>query len=186
MELTPALKLGWFNGWILLGGLFLVESIPLLLFPKEVVSRLFDRSTWSSKQKAYTIVGKCISLACLVLIILTPLKTRATVLIAGGVIYALGLAGLAWAMLSFRATPLGQPVTGGLYRISRHPQIVALFVAFLGMCLAVGSWPALVALVISRALQHFGILAEEEACLVQYGDSYRAYLERVPRYFALF
>jgi protein-S-isoprenylcysteine O-methyltransferase Ste14 len=38
-------------------------------------------------------------------------------------------------------------------------------------------------LVISRLFQHLGILAEEEACLAQYGESYRAYVERVPRYF---
>ena len=97
-----------------------------------------------------------------------------------------GLVGLVLSMLSFRDTPMSEPVTRGLYRVSRHPQLVALFILFAGMCLAVGSWPALFALAISRALQHFGILAEEGACLAQYGDSYRAYLERVPRYLLLF
>jgi protein-S-isoprenylcysteine O-methyltransferase Ste14 len=32
-------------------------------------------------------------------------------------------------------------------------------------------------------LQHLGILAEEEVCLRRYGEPYRAYMERVPRYF---
>jgi protein-S-isoprenylcysteine O-methyltransferase Ste14 len=61
-----------------------------------------------------------------------------------------------------------------------------LFVAFLGMCLTIGSWLALLTLLISRLLQHFGILAEEEACLAQYGDPYRVYLRQVPRYFLFF
>jgi len=39
---------------------------------------------------------------------------------------------------------------------------------------------------ISRLFQHFGILAEEEACLGQYGDSYSSYVKRVPRYFLFF
>ena len=30
------------------------------------------------------------------------------------------------------------------------------------------------------------ILAEEEACLAQYGDSYRDYMRRVPRYLVFF
>ena len=54
------------------------------------------------------------------------------------------------------------------------------------MCLAIGSWLALSALLMSRVLQHFGILAEEEACLAQYGESYRAYMRAVPRYFLFF
>jgi protein-S-isoprenylcysteine O-methyltransferase Ste14 len=40
--------------------------------------------------------------------------------------------------------------------------------------------------VIARVLEHFGILAEEEVCLKLYGEAYRAYLKRVPRYFLLF
>jgi hypothetical protein len=35
----------------------------------------------------------------------------------------------------------------------------------------------------SRRLEHFGIVADEEVCLNQYGESYRLYLEQVPRYF---
>jgi protein-S-isoprenylcysteine O-methyltransferase Ste14 len=39
---------------------------------------------------------------------------------------------------------------------------------------------------VSKLLQHFGILAEEEVCLRRYGESYRAYMEQVPRYFLFF
>jgi len=89
-------------------------------------------------------------------------------------------------MLNFKDTPFGDPVSKGVYKVSRHPQIVALFVLFTGMCMAIGSWLALLTLLISRILQHYGILAEEEACLRQYGDSYRAYTNQVPRYFLRF
>jgi protein-S-isoprenylcysteine O-methyltransferase Ste14 len=63
---------------------------------------------------------------------------------------------------------------------------VALFVIFLGMSVAIGSWLAILMLVISKQFQHPGIRAEEEACLAQYGASYRAYMERVPRYLVFF
>ena len=186
MELIPAFEIGWLNGWIPFALLCLAEGLLLLVFPRDVVNRLFDRSAWSKKQATFTAVGKVFSLACIVLIILTPLKVGSVPFVVGAVIYLLGLAGLVAAILDFRYTPLGQPVTRGLYKISRHPQIVALFVAFLGMCVAIGSWLALLMLVISRLFQHLGILAEEEACLAQYGESYHAYVERVPRYFLFF
>ena len=186
MELMPDLELGWLNGWILLAFEFLIEGFLLLIFPRDVVSRLFDRSGWSKKQRVFTVTGKIFSLACLILIILTPLKINSNIFIVGCVLYAIGLIGLVVAMLNFKDTALDQPVTMGLYKISRHPQIVALFVIFTGICLAIGSWAALFMLILSRLLQHFGILAEEEACLRQYGESYRIFMERVPRYFLFF
>ena len=183
MELVPTLKIGWLNGWILLCLLCLIEGFLLIVFPKDVVTRLFDRSGWDKKQRMFTVIGKLFSLACLILIILTPLKIGSSALVMGTILYILGLVGLIVAILNFRHTPLGQPVTGGLYRLSRHPQILMLFVSFMGICVAIGSWLALLVLMISRLVQHLGILAEEEACLERYGDSYRAYMKRVPRYF---
>lgn len=183
MELVPTLKFGWLNGWILLCLLCLIEGFLLIVFPKDVVTRLFDRSGWDKKQRTFTVIGKLFSLACLILIILTPLKIGSSALVAGTILYILGLVGLIIAILNFRNTPLGQPVTGGFYRLSRHPQILMLFVVFMGICVAIGSWLALLILMISKLVQHLGILAEEEACLERYGDSYRAYMKRVPRYF---
>jgi protein-S-isoprenylcysteine O-methyltransferase Ste14 len=186
MELLPALKIGWLNGWILLAFEFLIQGFSLLILPKDVVSRLFDRSGWSDKQRVFTIIGKVFSLACLILIFLTPLKISSSAFIVGLILYAIGLVGLVVAMLNFKDTPLNQPVTKGVYKISRHPQIVALFFVFLGICVAIGSWTALFTLIMSKLFQHYGILAEEEVCLKQYGEAYRAYMERVPRYFVFF
>jgi protein-S-isoprenylcysteine O-methyltransferase Ste14 len=112
-----------------------------------VVSRLFDRSGWSVKQRAFTILGKVFSLACLILIILTPLKINASTFIVGVIWYVIGLAGLVVAMLNFKDTPLDQPVTRGIYKISRHPQIFSLFIVFLGVCISIGSWAALFVLI---------------------------------------
>jgi protein-S-isoprenylcysteine O-methyltransferase Ste14 len=186
MELIPTLEIGWLNGWIPLGLLVLMEGLLLKVFPKDVVTRLFDRSRWNRRQVVFTVIGKLFSLACLVLIVFTPLKAGTIAFVVGMVLYALGLVGLVVAIFDFRNTPVGQPVARGLYTVSRHPQIVMLFVLFFGMCLVIGSWLTLLTLLMSRLLQHFGILAEEEACLEQYGDAYRAYMERVPRYFVFF
>ena len=158
MELIPSLEFGLLNGWILLAFEFLIQGGLLLVFPKDVVSRLFNRSGWNTKQKVFTIIGKVFSLACLILIVFTPLKTNSISFIIGIILYAAGLAGLIIAMLNFKDTPPDQPVIKGIYKISRHPQIAALFVIFLGISIAIGSWMALFMLVMSRLLQHFGIL----------------------------
>ncbi len=185
MEIFPALKLGWLNGWLFLGALCLVEGICFLVFPKPVVKRLWDRSGWSRKQVITTVVGKVVALFCLLLIVFTPLKIGRAVFAVGAAVAVLGLAGVVAALIAFKNTPLDQPVSQGLYRISRHPQIVMASTVLLGACIAIGSWAALLALVVARTLSHYALLAEEEVCLKRYGEPYREYLQRVPRYMGI-
>lgn len=182
----PTFQIGWLNGWILLVLLVLTDGVLFLSFPKPVVARLFDRSGWSQKQATLTVLSKLCALFCIVSIVLTPLKIGSPVFIAGIILVAMGLAGLVKAVLDFRHTPLDQPVVRGLYRISRHPQMVMASVVILGACLAIGSGAAVIAFAATKVLGHYGILAEEEVCLRRYGDDYRAYLQRVPRYLVFF
>lgn len=186
MELLPALKIGWLNGWLPMILLSLTEGVFFLAFPKEVVTRLFDRSGWHRKQRDFTIAGKLCAFICLMLLFLTPLKLGTPIFLIGAVLVALGLIGLGKALFDFRNTPLDEPVTRGLYRVSRHPQIVMSSLVILGACIAVGSWLALIFWAAARLLEHFGILAEEEVCLSQYSEAYQAYLQQVPRYFWFF
>jgi protein-S-isoprenylcysteine O-methyltransferase Ste14 len=186
MELWPSLRFGLLNGWIAIALLGLAEGLCFLVFPKDVIKRLWDRSGWSQKQVAFTVLGKLCALACLVLLTFTPLKTGTPVFWAGLVVTVLGLAGLVAALINYRNTPFDQPVARGVYRISRHPQIVMASTVLLGGSIAIGSWPAVLALLAARILSHYGIIAEEEVCLKQYGDSYQDYMRRVPRYFVFF
>ena len=186
MEWMPEFRVGWLNGWIPLLLLSLTDIILILIFPKNVVKRLFDRSGWTRRQVLYTLIGKLCALLCLGMLIFTPLKTGSTVFKIGAVFTMLGLLGVASALITFRKTPLGKPVTHGLYKISRHPQIVMASTVLLGGCIAIGSWSAILLLLLARIYSHFSILAEEEVCLKQYGDLYQRYLNKVPRYFVFF
>jgi protein-S-isoprenylcysteine O-methyltransferase Ste14 len=186
MEFMPALRFGLLNGWLALALLILTDGVMFLIFPREVATRLFDRSGWSQKQVIFTVIGKLCALACIVSLVFTPLKIGTAVFVVGAVVVAMGLTGLVKALLDFRHTPLDQPVERGIYTISRHPQIVMSSVVILGGCIAIGSWLAVILLMVARVFSHYGILGEEEVCLKQYGDSYRDYMKRVPRYFVFF
>jgi protein-S-isoprenylcysteine O-methyltransferase Ste14 len=186
LELFPDLTIGWLNGWLVIILLALTDGIIFLTFPKNVVRRLFDRSGWSQKQQAFTITGKLCGLVCLFLLTLTPLKIGSPVFVLGVILIALGWLGLVKALFDFKNTPLDEPVMGGLYRVSRHPQIVMSSVVLLGGCIAIGSWVAVAFWAVARLMEHFGIVAEEQVCLKQYGEAYRTYLKHVPRYFVFF
>jgi protein-S-isoprenylcysteine O-methyltransferase Ste14 len=186
MEWLPELKLGWFNGWLLPGAFYLIFGILMLLTPKDIVAKLFSISGWSKQQAILSAIGKPFSLTCLGIIIFSPLKTGQDVFVTGCVLFLIGFTGMMIALLNFRHTPSNQPVTQGLYRISRNPQWISLATMFLGACISIGSWLAIFLLLIAVVFYHFRILGEERACLNRYGEMYQDYMRRVPRYFLSF
>jgi len=186
MEWFPEWRLGWLNGWIPLALLYAVFGFLLWRFPREVVSRLYDRSGWSRTETILTATTKVFAFIYIGLVIFTALKIGHAVFILGSVVYAVGLVGFVVALLNFASTSPDQPVTSGLYRISRNPQAITFSLAGLGVCLMVGSGVALLAWFGALFSSHLRILAEENTCLRQYGDSYRGYMQRVPRYFLFF
>jgi protein-S-isoprenylcysteine O-methyltransferase Ste14 len=185
VELIPELQIGWLNGWILVALLYLIFGALLLIFPKNVVAGLYeyDRSGLSRRQKTFNVIRELLGLICLVLIIFTPLKTGTYLFIPGVVLFGFGLIGFIISLFDFKNRPLDRPAVGGLYRISRHPQILMMFVAVCGISIAIGSWLVLFVQILASIFGHSRLLAEEQACIERYGDLYREYMKRVPRYF---
>lgn len=186
MELIPEFKIGWLNGWLLIALFYVTYSILPKIFPKDVVARLYDKSGRSKRHKILILVGSLLAFAYFVLIIFTPLKTGSVVFIPGLIIFILGLAGFVIELFNFKNAPLDKPATDGLYRVSRHPQQLMFFIAFIGMCVAVGSWIALFVQLLSSIFLHLRVLAEEKSCLAYYGELYQNYMKNVPRYFLYF
>src|SRR5919108_3873564 len=94
-------------------------------------------------------------------------------IVLGLIVFLAGAVPLYWSKIRRRGA-----VTGGLYRVVRHPQYVALAVMGLGTLLL---WPRFLVLVaFVTMLFLYRLLAgwEEAQCLTQFGDSYRAYCER--------
>ncbi|MEQ1867887.1 MAG: isoprenylcysteine carboxylmethyltransferase family protein, partial [Micropepsaceae bacterium] len=74
-------------------------------------------------------------------------------------------------------------VLGGLYRLIRHPQYVALIVAGTGVALI---WPRFIVLfaLVTMAFLYVSLARHEERiCLSKFGDSYRDYMARTGAFF---
>ena len=101
---------------------------------------------------------------------------------AGLVLYLLGLALCAGAVVSFGRPSPGPFREDGLYRFSRNPMYVSYFVYFAGCVLLTRSRLLAALVLLFQLSEHWIILAEERWCREQFGAPYEAYRKRVRRY----
>ncbi|MGL4239487.1 MAG: methyltransferase family protein [Beijerinckiaceae bacterium] len=111
-----------------------------------------------------------------------------------GVGWALMATGVTVAYLALRSfAAMGTPfdptakaeklVTFGLYNRTRNPMYLAAMVAFVGLALSTGSiWRWLALPPLAWLLHNLAILREEGHLEARFGDAWREYAARVPRW----
>jgi protein-S-isoprenylcysteine O-methyltransferase Ste14 len=77
-------------------------------------------------------------------------------------------------------------VESGIFQFSRNPVYLSMVVLVVGVGLALNSfWSLLLALPTGYTLDRLAIRPEEPYLEAKFGDAYRAYRERVPRWFSV-
>ena len=114
-----------------------------------------------------------------------------TRLVLGGILIAAGIILASLAIRNFRQAatnvepwkPTLALVTEGIYGLMRNPMYTAMMVFITGFAIALGSDWMLVLVVPAALVLHFGVVKREERYLeAKFGESYREYTRRVPRY----
>jgi len=189
MSLIPAFRIGVWNAWVLYVFFFLTISIPDLVMRKE----LKERTKRATESVPFTKINNMLALSTHAVImpvsfaysIFLPLKLGTAWLYVGLLVYALALVMSIVTSINFAATPLGEPVTVGVYRISRHPIYLSGFLLCMGIGFACASWVFLLFAVLWIVLWNIVVPAEERFLLKKYGDSYREYMNKTPRWIGI-
>ena len=185
MQTLPDFRIGLLNGWLPLILYFVGLLLALVSFSGQARARLFEDPKYRMPAgiKLVRLLGQMAVFAYIGMMVLTPLKPGALVFPIGVIIYAAGYAIVMVALHYFKHTPADHVVVTGPYRFSRNPQWVGLFLVLAGAAIMSGVWLHLGIIVLVAIIYHLQILAEERLCLEQYGDSFRAYMAKIPRYF---
>jgi protein-S-isoprenylcysteine O-methyltransferase Ste14 len=186
MSLIPAFEIGVWNAWIftiwLLIALFLV---PLNMIPKGREEGSDFTAEFSKTQKYAISSLRIIYLLSIIYSIFVPLQLGEPWFYAGLPIYLVGLIAYVMVWVGFATTPPDKLVTKGIYRYSRNPMQLSQGVIYLGVGIATASWIFLLLAASYIVMPLFWVEAEERHCLKYYGDAYREYMKRTPRYIGI-
>ena len=189
MSLIPAFQIGIWNAWILQVFFFLTLSAPDFLMSKEAKERT-KKATQSvpfsrtEKILAYSTHVVIMPFAVIYSIFL-PLKIGTVWLYVGLPIFALALVMTVMTSINFATTPLDEPVTKGVYRISRHPIYFSGFLLNLSIGIVCASWVIMLCAILWIVFFHIVVPTEERFLIGQYGDAYREYINRTPRWIGI-
>jgi len=189
MSLIPEFELGLWNAWIITVLNSIITVIPSLI-NKEVQKKRMGEFKWSELSKTDKIVMIITHVIIMPFTIIysffLPLKVGTVWFYVGLPISILGILMGFMAGVSFATAPLDKPITTGVYSISRHPAYFSGFLVSLGIGISGLSWVFVlcaVALIISF---HIGVVQSEEPSLIEkYGDAYREYMNRTPRWIGI-
>jgi len=187
MSLIPEFELGLWNAWILMLSSFLM-IIPLWILDRLRGQKGSGRPhTWplTATEKKLDRITLLIAGAFVIYSFFLPLKLGTAWLYIGLLVYLFGIAFTFVAGTNLNNTPLDRPATKGLYRISRNPIYLGMILAFIGIGIASASWLFLLLGAINTILQHILIASEERWCLEEYGDAYREYMNRTPKWIGI-
>ena len=177
-------ELGFWNAWI-----FMLPN--LLTFPfffhlaKEKDAPPPSEVKMPKIMVIFCVISKLIYFPAAALSFFMPLKFGIISFYGGLPITLIGLATSWIVIFDWARTPSGEPITKGLYRYSRHPMYVTSTLFLVGVSLVSASWIFLLfpIIIIVGAVVFIGL--EEQQCIAHYGNAYREYMKRTPRWLGL-
>ncbi len=180
----PTFELGLWNAWILV--------IPMLIIFFFDVRATAARESGKSGDFQLTRKEKIIMNAVFLPMIVSfvyavflPLQLGTAWLYSGLLTFLFGIVFTIVALLNFATNPKDKVITKGLYRFSRNPMYIGMLLMQIGLGIACSSWLYLLLTVVLAIMLNAVAPSEERYCFYRYGDDYREYMNKTPRWIGI-
>ena len=186
MSLVPAFEIGVWNAWI-----FMIWPWVAMLAVRLVGVDVYRRASGQPEMKTsrpyrvVSYVSMAVDTMAVAYSIFLPLKLGTAWFYAGLAIFLTGLVVLTAATVNFATTPMDVPITRGIYHYSRHPLYLASLLIYFSVGIASASWVFLLVFVVQSVSIRISAVEEERFCLKKYGEAYRGYIDKTPRWLGL-
>jgi protein-S-isoprenylcysteine O-methyltransferase Ste14 len=170
MGFLANLQIGWLNGWIY-SAVFMIIGCSNLFFTKRMTA-----FSWMRREQVLLAgMADVVATGLCIFTIWKPIAYPGVLFWVGNVIYVLGLIVVAMSIIAFVKTPEGRPVTGGVYKILRHPYYMGSYLSLIAIGLICKEWLIIIAAIASMIPGFWSAKWEEEYCEEAYGDEYVEY-----------
>lgn len=184
MNYFTELHIGLFNAWI--GSLIIILSQVVVMPQKELMKRMMDMSWYTPRDKKAAMSSLASVYGMMIFTVWVPLKIGTQWFYAGLFLFSIGFIGHAIATHNYATTPKNEATRKEMYQISRNPLYFFNSLMFLGLVTASLSLPLFLIWIVFNICTHLLVLGEERYCLQTYTESYKEYMQKVPRYFLFF
>jgi len=193
MSLMPAFEIGLWNAWIF--ELCALLPLPILLLIQKRRASKSEKDADSKSELDYMnetekrlfAFSRVVMFLPVIYSIFLPFELGTTWFCVGLPIALVGLIILLTVWVKFATAIIDDKlITTGLYRYSRHPMYLTWFLMGVGISIACASWLFLLLAIASMLFAHVRFAGfEERLCLEKYGDTYREYMDKTPRWLGL-
>ncbi|MCF8358738.1 MAG: DUF1295 domain-containing protein [Prolixibacteraceae bacterium] len=186
MELLPNLAFTlqnafWFS---LLYGL--TNLVIMKVFPTHYKKRVLATPRFGKKTDQIIGSFNFIIFQGLILIVcFMPVKYVRVAFEAGTTFFILGYIAYVMSLINYAKTNPDKPVTKGIYRYSRNPQQLSTIVMWVGIGFITACWLIVFLCLFQLILVFPTFIAQEKFCIEKYGDEYKRYMQKAPRYFLI-
>jgi protein-S-isoprenylcysteine O-methyltransferase Ste14 len=184
MSLVPAFEIGVWNAWILVIPMLITFFFDMRVTAARESGQSGDFQL-STKEKRIINAIFLPLIVSLVYAVFLPLQLETAWLYSGLLIFSFGFVFTIFAILNFATSPRDKVITRGLYGVSRNPMYIGLLIMQIGLGITCSSWLYLLLAVVLLILLNANLSGEERYCLYRYGDAYREYMDKTPRWIGI-
>jgi len=181
MPLIPVFEIGVWNAWILIIPMLITFFFDMRVTAARESGQSGDFQLTTKEKRIINAVFLPLVVS-LVYAVSLPLQLGTAWLYGGLLIFSFGVVFTIVAVLNFATSPRDKVITKGLYGVSRNPMYIGLLIMQIGLGLTCSSWLYLLLTLVLMILLNANLSAEERYCLYRYGDAYREYMNKTPRW----
>jgi protein-S-isoprenylcysteine O-methyltransferase Ste14 len=186
MQLIPVFKIGMWNAWIFTVCFYLLPY-PIMVIFKKAFKKLGNPPDMklNKREKVIGYIANIITYIAILYSIFLPFKLGTAWFYIGLAVLLLAVVILVTTVINFVTTPIDNALTKGIYCYSRHPMYLSNLLALIGIGIATASWIILLVAIIFIISANIVAISEERYCKEKYGDIYKEYLNRTPRWIGI-
>ena len=179
-------ELGLFNIYIFLIVYLIITNLSFINRKRNRAKEPSERKIKRDNFSRVTYILSSIMFALVIIIsFFLPIDFNSILFYLGLFLWAIGIIIVSSTSMSWIKTPENKLVTIGMYKYSRNPMYISFFFTYIGIGLISNSWIFLIITFVYIMIIMLEVKNEEKLCLKKYGDKYKNYMKKTPRWIGL-